>query len=101
MANIKIKVYDEEEVIVPGIFKTVIPNNKEYIIDTMFRVLPDENNNFNKIQYVLPTDYDYDICSADCYEKEEFENAVEITKDEWNDQIRKSAQKYLEKNLIK
>ena len=35
------------------------------------------------------------------FEIQDFENAVEMTKEEWNAEIRKAANEFVDKNIIK
>ena len=100
MANVTIKVYGDKEVTIPEICKVSTKCGGKQYIYCMYRVLR-KVGKYHKILCVSPSVRFSDIYMSTSFEFWEFENVVEMTEEEWNAEIRKAADEFVDKNVIK
>ena len=100
MANVTINVDDDKEVTIPKICKVSTKYRRKQYIYCMYRVLR-KVGEYHKILCVSPSVRFSDIYMSTSFEFWEFENVVEMTKEEWNAEIRKAADEFVDKNIIK
>lgn len=100
MANVTINVDDDKEVTIPKICKVSTKYRRKQYIYCMYRVLR-KVGEYHKILCVSPSVRFSDIYMSTSFEIQDFENAVEMTKEEWNAEIRKAANEFVDKNVIK
>lgn len=100
MANVTINVDDDKKVTIPKICKVSTEYRGKQYIYCMYRVLR-KVGEYHKILCVSPSVRFSDIYMSTSFEFWEFENVVEMTKEEWNAEIRKAANEFVNKNVIK
>lgn len=87
MEKIKIKVSDGE-ITIPTICKIVVDYQGNNVIDTMYRVLPKDDSNFNDIEFALLLGNGAGVESSNYFVKDTFNNVIEATKEEWDNTIK-------------
>ena len=107
MSMIKIKLEDGEGFL-PELFK-IISHPYENFLDPkplaatayLFRILPEKYGEYNYIQYITTYNFCVMRITSDFFPKDYYKNIIEISKEEWNDTIKKISNDKVEKNLIK
>lgn len=97
MKEIRIRVKDGE-IVVPKIGKKSISHQGgEDDIYSFFQISADGNN----VKQVTPLTYYSEINRCNDFFSYTFENAIPVTKEEWNTLVKRMANHFLRDNLIK